>query len=164
MAREPRATAIDMGDDYGIGPEPGVDHRPWADVLDAIAAARSWWICTTRPSGRAHAMPVWGVVADGRMLWSTGPDTVKARNLERDPRMVMHLESGDEVVIVEAIGRRVTAEDLPASFVAAYAAKYDLEVEPDQPGYSFWEVVPTTALVWSEAAFVDTAVKWWFDD
>ena len=50
--------------------------------------------------------------------------TVKARNLAADPRVVVHLESGEDVVIV-----RGTAEDLgvPAGVpevVAALSSKY----------------------------------------
>ena len=50
--------------------------------------------------------------------------TVKVRNIAADPRVVVHLESGDDVLIV-----RGTAEDLgsPADVpevVAALAAKY----------------------------------------
>jgi hypothetical protein len=53
--------------------------------------------------------------------------TVKARNLAADPRVAVHLESGEEVVIL-----RATAEDLGApggepEVVAALSAKYTSE-------------------------------------
>ena len=62
--------------------------------------------------------------------------TVKARNLAADPRVVVHLESGEDVLII-----RGTAEDLgpPAAVpavVAALAAKYtspeDRQYLPDR--------------------------------
>ena len=107
-------------------------------------------------------MPVWGAVADGRIIFSTGPDTIKAKNLRRDPAMVMHLESGDDVVIVEARAESITGDALPANYVPAYATKYGFEIDLTEPGYAFWELHPEVALVWDEAEFVDTAVRFQF--
>jgi len=94
----------------------------WPEVAERLAPARNYWLCTTTPSGAPHAAPVWGVVT-GHILYSERR-TVKARNLAADPRVVVHLESGEDVVIV-----RGTAEDLgvPAGVpevVAALSSKY----------------------------------------
>jgi len=40
-------------------------------------------------------------VARGQILFSTHPKTITARNLRAHPALVVHLESGDQVVIVE---------------------------------------------------------------
>src|SRR5262249_11016117 len=76
------------------------------------------------PSGAPHAAPVWGVVVGDDLYLYTERRTVKARNLAADPRAEVHLESGDDVVIV-----RGTLQDLgtPAqmgSDVTALSAKY----------------------------------------
>ena len=78
----------------------------WPEVAARLAAARNYWLSTTTPSGAPHAAPVWGVVTGGTLYLYSERSTVKARNLAADPRVVVHLESGDDVVIV-----RGTAED-----------------------------------------------------
>ncbi|MDQ3644116.1 MAG: pyridoxamine 5'-phosphate oxidase family protein [Actinomycetota bacterium] len=53
-------------------------------------------VATTGPNARPHLMPLW-FVADGTQLsgW-TFAKSQKARNLERDPRATLSLESGVE--------------------------------------------------------------------
>ena len=41
---------------------------------------------TARADGRPHSAPVWYVLDGGDLLFNTGADTVKGRNLRRDPR------------------------------------------------------------------------------
>jgi hypothetical protein len=51
---------------YGIAEEPaGMVSWRWA--IERLADSRNYWISTTRRDGRPHAMPVWGVVADGTL-------------------------------------------------------------------------------------------------
>jgi len=69
----------------------------WAKVRRRLEQARNYWIVTSRPDGRPHAAPVWGVWLDGRLWFSTSPASVKARNLAADPRVVVHLERADTV-------------------------------------------------------------------
>lgn len=59
------------------------------------------------PLGSPHAAPVWGVVTDDVLYLYTERRTLKSRNLAADPRVVVHLEDAEDVVIV-----RGTAEDL----------------------------------------------------
>jgi len=81
--------------------------------------------------------------------------TAKARNIAADPRVVVHLESADDVLIV-----RGTAEDLgtPADVpevVAALAAKYthpaDRPYLPDaDPDFDVvYAIRPHTAMAWA---------------
>ena len=46
-------------------------------------------------------MPVWGAWVDGMFFFHSHPGTRKARNLAVNPAIVVHLECGDDVVIVE---------------------------------------------------------------
>ena len=107
-------------------------------------------------------MPVWGVVADERMLFSTDPDSIKGRNMTERPSIVVHLESGDDVVIVDGTAERVDGSALPGDFVPLYTDKYGFEIDTSQPSYGFYEVHPTAVLVWEEARFPDSAARWQF--
>src|SRR5881398_218114 len=116
----------------GYGIASGADGQlPWSWVERECARARNFWVCTTRADGRPHAMPVWGLwlgspgdVLGGSLAFSTDPTSLKARNLLRDPRIVIHLESGDDVVILEGRARTLdVAAD--AELVAPFVTEYD---------------------------------------
>src|SRR5215469_14318201 len=79
----------------------------WIEVADRLAAARTYWLASTTPFGAPHAAPVWGVVTGETLHLYSERSTVKARNLAADPRVVIHLESGEDVLIV-----RGTVEDV----------------------------------------------------
>jgi len=83
------------------------DALSWAEVAARRAVARNYWLCTTLPSGAPHAAPVWGVVAGGTLYLYSERRTVKARNISADPRVVVHLESGDDMAPCRL--RRLTA-------------------------------------------------------
>jgi general stress protein 26 len=95
-----------------------------------LAAARNYWVCTTRPDRRPHAKPVWGIWLEGDFLFSTHPETVTARNLTANPALVVHLESGEQVMIVEGTAKRLDDRALLARFGEAYEAKYDWPLSP----------------------------------
>jgi hypothetical protein len=107
------------------------DALSWPEVAARLAVARSYWLCTTTPSGAPHAAPVWGVVTGGTLYLYSERRIVKARNLAADPRIVVHLESGEDVVIV-----RGTARDLgtPAQVPDVVAALSEIN-EYGRPGH-----------------------------
>jgi pyridoxine/pyridoxamine 5'-phosphate oxidase len=73
----------------------------WTWATERLAAARNYWIVTSSVDGGPHAAPVWGLWIDDAVVFSTSPESRKGRDLAHDPRVVVHLESGNEVVIVE---------------------------------------------------------------
>ena len=109
--REPKAvTRPDMAPSYGLSSEPE-GMLPWGWAVEQLVASRNYWVCTTRPDGRPHAAPVWGLWADDALYFGTDPASRKGRNLAENPELVVHLESGDDVVILEG---RVDITDDPA--------------------------------------------------
>lgn len=71
----------------------------WAFVEHRMRTAVNYWIASAGGDGRPHAVPVWGAWLDEAFFFvGTGR---KIRNLRANPQAVVHLESGDEVVIVE---------------------------------------------------------------
>jgi len=154
---EPEALALDPG--YGIS-ELGELHWTLDDVFRRIDGARSWWVITVRPDGRPHAAPVWGVAVDDRIVFSSDPKAAKSANLATNPNIVVHLESGDEVVIVEGTVRRPRHQDLPNGYGERYNAKYSTEMDFSDPMFAFYEVIPRKIMAWDEGDFVNTAVRW----
>lgn len=155
------AGPIQMHSDYGVvalGPE----HVTTDHLAQRFATERTWWLATSRPDGRPHTMPVWGVVWDNDLIFSTGPVSVKGRNLAANNAIMLHLESGDDVAIVEATATPIDPARLTADFVATYEAKYSFAPDPADPKGAFFAATPTTLLAWDEARFVETAARWTF--
>jgi hypothetical protein len=150
--------------DYGIATDAD-GLLPWSHVSEQMAAARNYWIGTVRPDGRPHATPVWGVWVDETFYFGMGPRSVKARNLAANPALTVHLESGDDVVILEGVAERLAAID-PALFeriADQYAAKYDgFRPEPPTPDAPFVALRCQVAFGWLEKDFVRSATRWTF--
>jgi PPOX class probable F420-dependent enzyme len=127
----------------------------WEWAVERLERARNYWICTTRDDGSPHAAPVWGLWHGDAVVFSTSPDSAKGRHLTRDPRVLVHLESGDEVLIVEG---EVEPIPLDEEVAAAYAAKYDFRPEPsaDSP---WFRVRPSAGYAWTEPDFPRTATR-----
>ena len=128
----------------------------WEYVVERMKTARNYWIATTRPDGRPHARPVWGVWVEGTLHFGGGPNTRWARNLAANPHVVVHLESGDEVVIVEGAVTQIAEAENMRHIDAAYLAKYDMEHGPP-----VWRLQPTLAFAWTE--FPTTTTRWQFE-
>jgi hypothetical protein len=146
---------------YGI-PESTEGLLPWSYAAGRLEEAQNYWIATTCPDGRPHARPVWGVFVDGTLFFGGGPSVKWARNLAENPAVVVHLESGDEVVIVEGSVTKLTEENIDPDLVkrldAAYLAKYKFQMEHGLP---VWQLRPTLAFGWSK--FPDDTTRWTFE-
>ena len=108
MPAAPTPGPVQIVEGYGLGDAPADGSAlPWTQVEEWLAASRNYWVCTVRADGRPHAMPVWGLWVDGELWFSTDPTSVKGRNLDARPDVVVHLESGDEVCVLEGRAERV---------------------------------------------------------
>jgi hypothetical protein len=144
---EPRASRPSLGG-YGV-PAETEGMLPWSWVEERLAAAHNYWIATAGP----HASPIWALWDERTLVFSCGAPSRKARELARDPRCVVHLESGAEVAIVEGEAERIEAT--PA-LVEAYAAKYG--GTDASPGVWF-RVHPTRVLAWREDDYPQSATR-----
>jgi hypothetical protein len=126
----------------------------WAEVAERLAAARSYWLGTTTVNGAPHAAPVWGAVVDGTLYLYSERSTVKARNLAADPRVVVHLESAEDVLIVHGVAEDAGAPaQLPAvvdALVAKCPRPQDRQYVPDaDPAFDVvWVIRPQSAMTW----------------
>jgi PPOX class probable F420-dependent enzyme len=144
----------------------GDDTVSWPEIATCLAAARSYWLCTTTPSGAPHAAPVWGVVSGGTLYLYSERRTVKARNLAADPRLVLHLESAEDVVIVRGTAHDVGAPAQVPEVVTALSAKYasdaDRQYLPDaDPSFDVvYAVKPQSAMTWRLADYEGSQRRW----
>jgi nitroimidazol reductase NimA-like FMN-containing flavoprotein (pyridoxamine 5'-phosphate oxidase superfamily) len=149
--------------DYGIKKgRKGLLDWDWVD--ERMQKSRNYWISTATPEGKPHAMPVWGVWLDGKFYFGTGRSSRKGRNLQASPQVVVHLESGDEVVVFEGVVEELTAGPEMERLVSAYAEKYpgyEPSPEPD-PNSPFYVLRPRKAYAWREHDFPTSATRWRF--
>lgn len=162
----PSAELPHLPEGYGL-PTTTEGLLPWSHARERLERARNYWVATTRPDGRPHVSPIWGVWVDETFYCDGSPATRRGRNIAANPAVAVHLESGDDVVIVEGLAAQVAAPDpaLAARLAAAYGAKY----APDyQPGPDQWKegglyaVRPRVALAWSH--FPADATRFVFAD
>ncbi len=161
--KEPKASRPKFPEGYVAAPKGFV---PWSWVESRLAETKNYWLITVRPDGRPHAVPKWGVWVEGKVYFDGSPETRHSRNIARNPQVTVHLESGDEVVIVEGEARALDkpAPDLAKRGAAAYAKKYaEQGYAPkadqwDHGGLS--EVTPRSILAWRK--FTDDPTKFAF--
>ena len=132
----------------------------WTRVARRLRNAENYWLSSTRPDGRPHCVPIWGVWAEGALWFWTEATTVKARNLAANPRASVHLESGGDVVIVEGDVERITEPSDAAEALAAYAEKYpDFDVDSPRLGDPY-RLRPRVAHAWLEALLPKSRSRW----
>jgi PPOX class probable F420-dependent enzyme len=121
---EPRADRPAMPG-YGVlGPGEGTGLLPWSWAEERLTASRYYWVSTVRPDGRPHASPVWGLWHDGRLWFSCGGRSRKARNLAADPRCSVTTDDAENPVIVDGVAEITRDPEAIARFVDAGNAKY----------------------------------------
>ena len=160
---EPRSSRPRMPASYGVDPTADQGTLPWSYVRDWMTNSRNYWVATTRPDGRPHVVPVWGVWHDEAFYFSTDPNSRKGRNLAANPELVVHLESGDEVVVFEGTAEEVTDPAVFARFANAYQAKYQVRPEAGDAVQGFYRLRPKVVFAWREEDFTSSATRWTFD-
>jgi flavin reductase (DIM6/NTAB) family NADH-FMN oxidoreductase RutF len=151
---EPRATRPDFEPGYGISREED-GMLPWSWADERLVASRNYWIVTVDDDGAPRAAPVWGVWVDGAVYFGTNPNSRKGRNIARDRRIVVHLESGDDVVILHGA---VELTGVDNTVLDAYAAKYGYRPSVTK----LFRLRPAHALAWMEAEYTKTATRFDF--
>lgn len=148
----------DMPDGYGV-PETADGQLAWPTVEAKLEAATEFWLATTRPDGRPHVVPRWGVWLDGRFFYDGAPTTRHARNVTGNPGCVLHLESGTDVVILECRSRpsAPVPTDLGGRLADEYRRKYAArgytpadDAWSDEHAGGMRILTPHTGLAWTD--------------
>jgi PPOX class probable F420-dependent enzyme len=162
-ASEPALSRPRVPAGYGIPTQiDPSDEISWARTQQQLVAARNYWLATVSPAGRPHAMPVWGLWLDRSLLFSTDRDSRKGRNLAANPQIVVHLESGDDVVTLEGTVEEVNDRALLDRFVDAYDAKYQIRPDTSDTSSGIYRLRPRVVLTWLERDYPNTAARWQF--
>lgn len=93
-------------------------------VLDGTSIAH---LATVLPDGSPHTTPVYVGTQGDRIVFFTGPDTRKARNLRRDPRLALSIAPVDnpfEPVVVRGKAVEWLEGDAAWEIIDQLATKY----------------------------------------
>ena len=133
-----------------MGYHPMSEAEWWAFLVEAPRPAI---LSTVRADGRPHSAPIWIDVEDGAIVFNTGDDTVKGRNLARDPRVSIVVQDDRppfSFVLVEGTAELVddlaevkrVATKIGGRYMGADAAE-QLGERNGVPGELVVRVVPT---------------------
>ena len=89
--------------------------------------SHNYWITTVKPDGSPHTMVVWGLWQDGRLLFSTGSNSRKARNLAQNQTACFATEHAHEAVIVEGVAELADVASR-RKFLSTYQRKYRFDM------------------------------------
>ena len=156
MAEPTRRDRPIMPEGYGV-PEGAEGLLEWATVEPRLVDAAQYWMATTRPDGRPHVVPRWGVWIDQHLYYDGSPATLHARNAGANPACTLHIGDGWEAIMVEGttrasepvgpeLGRRVSAEIGRKYAERGYAPEPDAWSGPEAGGLMVF--TPTKALAW----------------
>ena len=163
----PRATRPYMPG-YGIRPaHEGTGLLPWSWAEERLTSSRNYWVVSSWPDQRPHAMPVWGMWHRGAFWFSSSKQSRKAKNLSADPRCVVATEDAANPVVVEGIADLLTAPDELDTMLALENAKYstDYGIEMLDPAVnSSFRVRPLWAFGLQAGDFTGSPTRWDFGD
>jgi len=144
---------------YGFGTQTGA-LREWSEAVERLSSSRNYWLGTVRPDGRPHATPVWAVWVEDALYFDGHPDTRWNRNLAANPELCVHLESADEVLILEGRAESLNTDALLAQkIVEEWQRKYG-QFSPDPAGGGINRFRPRTARAFKSN--LSDATRWEF--
>ena len=133
----------------------------WAWAERRLRGSHNYYVVTVRPDARPHAMPVWGVWVGGRLYFSTGAQSVKARNLAANPACVICTEKAAQAVVVEGTASPIADAAQLKAVAPQYARKYKSYTLDPKMGPIF-EVRPKVVFGLDEKRFT-TMTRWIFN-
>jgi len=140
---------------------------PWKWAEQRLKQSHNYWLTTVRPDGTPHTMVVWGLWLDGAFLFSTGRQSRKARNLEKNKRCVVCNEHAHEAVIVEGTAELADVS-VRREFLKKYERKYNFDMESMEKDIlamkePVFAIRPRVVFGLYEKKFMSSATRWKFE-
>ena len=152
---------------YGLRPaREGTGLLPWSWAHERLESSRNYWLISTWPDGRPHAMPVWGMWHQEEFWFSSSKGSRKAKNLLDNPRCVVATEDASNPVVFEGTARLITSpEELDLMLTlenTKYSTTYSIEMLDPALNASF-RVRPAWAFGLQAADFTGSPTRWEFE-
>lgn len=145
-----------------------VSYLTWDWVAARLTDSLHYWLCSVRPDGRPHAIPRWCVFVDGKIYYDGSSETRHNRNIEVNPNIAVHLESGAEAIMLEGTSEPAgkPSPELGKRLSEAYRKKY--KALGYAPGPHSWDegglyvFTPRQCIAWSK--FNEDPTKFIFEE
>jgi len=150
-----------------------VSYVDWDWVAAQLTESKNYWLCSVRPpssdaqGGRPHVVPRWCVFVDGKIYYDGSPETRHAQNIAANPHISVHLESGDQVIILEGISIPAgkPSAELAKRLVEEYRRKYSQQGYSPEPTQwdegGLYVFTPRQCIAWT--AFTENPTKFTFE-
>ena len=147
--------------EYGV-PKNNKGLLLWSHVTERMTQAMHYWICTIGPKGHPHVTPVDGLWLNDRLYFGGSSQTRRNRNLITNPTVSVHLDSSDDVVILQGEAHLQTPDhELAVQLSKASAAKYGYGPKPEEYEASGVQIFhPHTVFAWKQ--FPSDVTRWQF--
>jgi hypothetical protein len=139
----------------------------WDWVAAQLTESKNYWLCSVRPNGHPHVVPRWAVFIDGKIYYDGSPETRHARNIESNPQISLHLESGTEAIMLEGTSAPAgkPSPELGKKLSQAYKKKYkDFGYAPEPNAWDeggLFVFTPHQCIAWT--SFTENPTKFVFE-
>jgi len=156
---------------YADNPASFVD---WEWVAEQLTESKNYWLCSVRPpssaaqGGRPHVVPRWGVFIDNKFFYDGSPETRHAKNIMGNSQVSLHLESGDQAVMLEGVSQPAEkpTPEFAKQLAEAIGKKYGEDgymPKPDQwDEGGLYVFTPRQCIAWT--VFYENPTKFVFED
>lgn len=151
---------------YGtLAPGEGTGLLPWSWAEERLNASHDYWLATVTPGGTPHLMPVWAVLLDGRLWFSSSNGSRKSRNLAGRPYASLATQDPLAPVVAEGPVARISDPADLRRLLAAENAKYgtDYGIDMLDPAEnSCWALSPERVFGLDSTDFTGSPTRWDF--
>lgn len=119
---EPQINRI--GVDFQMKPENEGVLLPWSRASEKLEKSTVYWVASTRSDGRPLVVPVWGVWDGEAFYLRINPYTRTMKNLQCNPNITVHLESGEDAVIFDTTVSMLEDSERKNEVIEAFNNKY----------------------------------------
>ncbi len=135
----------------------------WSHAKEKLANEKIYWIATASAEGKPHSVPLWAIWLDNNLFFETSKNSVKARNLEENPRIVFHVQDGNDTVIAEGRVRKENRSHLLEQLRRDYETKYQYKPNWRKEGSDVvYRIEPKIIHAWKNPHMHQSAVRFVF--
>jgi len=135
----------------------------WSHANEKLRNEKVYWVSTASSAGKPSATPVWGIWKLNAFYFESDPGSLKARNINGNPRVVVHVQDGLDTVIVRGTAARERDPNELGRLRRDYGRKYDyLPDFSDAAHHVAFKVTPKVAHAWVAPRLHRTMVKFLF--
>jgi general stress protein 26 len=135
----------------------------WSHANQKLRDEKVYWISTASSGGKPNATPVWGIWKSNTFYFESDPGSVKAKNIEENPRVIVHVQDGLDTVIMRGTAARERGQHELKKLRRDYVRKYEYDPDfSDESHHAAFMVKTRVVHAWKAPKLHRTLVKFLF--